>query len=748
MNNLSDEQQYILNQVKEGKNVIVDAVAGSGKSTTVLSIARELPNKKILQLTYNSSLRTEIKEKVKHFELTNLTIHTYHSLAVRHYLTTSYTDTGIRYILCNNIPAREPIPYYDIIVIDEAQDMSLVYFQLVRKFIKDMCLHRGLREPETNHTTLPILNEQSNASIPLISTSNAGDLNVQLCKIQFVILGDVMQGLYEFKGSDIRFLSLADKIWASNPFLLTTEMVKCNMRMSYRITNQIKQFVNNTMLGEERMDSCRDGEPVKYIRNSRSNLEKTVIYEINCLLEQGVKPSEIFVLGASVKGANSNVRKMENALVNQGIPCFVPMLEMADKIDDRVIDGKVVFSTFHCVKGRQRAYVFIVGFDNGYLDYYARNLPKDRCPNTLYVGATRATKGLYLLENDQYATDRPLEFLKQSHHEMKNTPYIRFKGIPRSIFYMKEEVLDKNNILQEKHYTTPTDMIKFIPDHVIDQIFSLLDKIFIREPTETFEVDIPTIIQTQQGYYEEVSDINGIAIPSMYYDFIIGEQSNVLYDMISENMKETKENQHGFLKTLFNELPRTSTNISDYLYLSNLYLSCQEKLYFKLKQIHRNEYNWISEETMDKCRELLKNTIGKESEKTKPTMESTIIQSSDDKAHQKIDEFLSQHFPIWEKFRFTARVDLITEITVWELKCTTKISIDHLLQVVIYAWLWNMTNPDVKKYFKILNIKTGEIQVLDATLEELNFIIVAILKGKFSKLNPLTDDEFIASTFE
>jgi hypothetical protein len=718
MNPLSDEQQYILNQVKEGKNVIVDAVAGSGKSTTVLSIARELPDKKILQLTYNSSLRTEIKEKVKQNELTNLNIHTYHSLAVRHYLSTSYTDTGIRYILCNNIPAREPIPYYDIIVIDEAQDMSLVYFQLVRKFIYDMCLQAGDRKPDALH------------------------------KIQLVILGDVMQGLYEFKGSDIRFLSLADKIWASNPFLLTKEMIQCKMRMSYRITNQIKQFVNYTMLGENRMDSCRDGEPVKYIRNYDSKLEKAVIYEIKRLLAEGVKPSDIFILGASVKGLNSNVRKMENALVSEGIPCYVPMLEMADKIDDRVIDGKVVFSTFHSVKGRQRPHVFIVGFDNGYLDYYARNLPKDRCPNTLYVAATRATKNLYLLERDQFITDRPLQFLKQSHHEMKTKPYIHFKGIPRTLFYMKEDVLDKNSILQEKHYTTPTDMIKFIPEFVIDQISSLLDRIFIREPTETFDVDIPTIVQTQQGYYEEVSDINGVAIPSMYYDFIIGEQSNFLYDMIAENIKETKENQHGFLKSLFNELPRTCSNISDYLYLSNFYLSCQEKLYFKLKQIHRDEYTWISDETMDKCRELLKNTIGKESEATKPTMESTIIQSSDEKAHQKIDEFLSQHFPIWEKFRFTARVDLITDFTVWELKCTTKISIDHLLQVVIYAWLWNMTNPDVKKYFKILNIKTGEIQVLDATLEELNFIVLAILKGKFAKPIQLTDDEFIATTLE
>ena len=32
------------------------------------------------------------------------------------------------------------------------------------------------------------------------------------------------------------------------------------------------------------------------------------------------------------------------------------MIEDA-KIDEKVIEGKVVFSTFHCVKGRQRSYV-------------------------------------------------------------------------------------------------------------------------------------------------------------------------------------------------------------------------------------------------------------------------------------------------------------------------------------------------------------------------------------------------------
>ena len=385
------------------------------------------------------------------------------------------------------------------------------------------------------------------------------------------------------------------------------------------------------------------------------------------------------------------------------------------------------------------------------MNYYARNLPKDCCPNTLYVGATRATQGLYLLENDQFSTDRPLEFLKMSHHEMKNSDYIHFKGIPRSIFYTKEENENKAANLQEKHYITPTELIKFIPESVIEEISPIIDRIFttipIFENREETEIEIPSIIETRQGFFEEISDLNGIAIPSMYYDFILGEQSNILYEMTQQNIASLKENEHGFLKDIIQDLPKTMTCISDYLYLANIYVATQERLYFKLKQIDRDEYRWISEPMMEKCRELLKNTIGKECENHVPLVESTILHNSMEEAHVKIDAYLLGHFENHEKFRFTARVDLITGSTVWELKCISKISIDHLLQVVIYAWLWRMSHEE-EKNFKILNIKTGEMMILNATMEDLNYIMVALLKGKYLKPVEKTDEEFLQATMD
>ena len=100
---LSEEQRDILDTVNEGHNVYVDAVAGTGKTTLILNIATENTDKKILQLTYNASLRKDVKETVEKNEIQNLTVHTYHSLAKRYYLSTGYTDTEIRRLLLKNL---------------------------------------------------------------------------------------------------------------------------------------------------------------------------------------------------------------------------------------------------------------------------------------------------------------------------------------------------------------------------------------------------------------------------------------------------------------------------------------------------------------------------------------------------------------------------------------------------------------------------------------------------------------------
>jgi acyl carrier protein phosphodiesterase len=555
-----------------------------------------------------------------------------------------------------------------------------------------------------------------------------------------------MQGLYDFKGSDVRFLTHAEEIWRNHPSLRTKKFVKCTMKTSYRITNQMCSFINDVLIGEERMRACRDGIKVQYIRNSTYNIQVVVCAEIMKLLESGVKPNEIFILGPSVKGQYSNIRRLENMLVEKNIPCHVPMLETTN-IDERVINGKIVFSTFHTVKGRQRPYVFVVGFDNSYFKYYAKNLPRDICPNTIYVACTRATKGLYLLENNEKPDDRPLEFLHMNHVEMKQQYYIQFRGMHQTIFQDSEESNSRLVI-----NLTPTEMIKFIPESILDDISNVLEKIFVREQLMKYELNMPTVIETRKGFYEEVSDLNGIAIPAMYYDFLLSAWNNtdasIMFDIINTNNENIGEIKNIFLKNILENLPKKLETISDYLYLSNIWLAIKESLYFKLKQIEPDEYNWLSEDMVMECKQRLKNIVGNDCQNEMPKIEEYIVYGSMDEQHVQIDQLLGPLFD-GRKFRFTARVDIITENILWELKCTSEISNDHKLQLVIYAWLWNMrVNPDGfqnsdEKIFKIYNIKTNELLTLNATMDQLNYIVISILKGKYQKNKEKTLEEFL-----
>ena len=118
------------------KNVIVDAVAGSGKTTTISFIAQDNLKKKILVLTYNSKLKIETRQKFEKLKLENCEIHTYHSFGQNHYETDCSTDRGL--ILINEgVVKQVDIFKYDMVILDEVQDMTEVFFEFVCKLIKD-----------------------------------------------------------------------------------------------------------------------------------------------------------------------------------------------------------------------------------------------------------------------------------------------------------------------------------------------------------------------------------------------------------------------------------------------------------------------------------------------------------------------------------------------------------------------------------------------------------------------------------
>ena len=118
---LSDEQQELIALAKEGKNVLVDACIGSGKTTTIQVLCNELSDKKILYLTYNTLLKIDAKEKIKS---RNVFVTNYHGFAYK-CLVQAKIKAGISDLIQTFLKNKDTIkvPEYDLLVIDEYQDI-------------------------------------------------------------------------------------------------------------------------------------------------------------------------------------------------------------------------------------------------------------------------------------------------------------------------------------------------------------------------------------------------------------------------------------------------------------------------------------------------------------------------------------------------------------------------------------------------------------------------------------------------
>lgn len=86
---LTAEQERIVHATPRGNVVVVQAYAGTGKTTTLFHYAKKWTNQKILYLAYNKVLAEESKERFK--DLPHVTVTTIHALAKRNFETMTNT---------------------------------------------------------------------------------------------------------------------------------------------------------------------------------------------------------------------------------------------------------------------------------------------------------------------------------------------------------------------------------------------------------------------------------------------------------------------------------------------------------------------------------------------------------------------------------------------------------------------------------------------------------------------------------
>ena len=517
---ISQEQKNIIDLLKEKKNIVVDSVAGSGKTTTNLYIAKSFSYLNILLLTYNAKLKIETREKIDKLGITNLETHSYHSFCVKYYDKKCYTDYEILKIINSNIKIKKKINY-DIIILDEAQDITNLYYELICKIYND------------------------------------NNINAQIC-----LLGDRYQSIYDFNNADPRFIIYSEQLFNFNNLFWN----KCQLSQSYRITKEMADFINICLLNSNRIKSNKitNNKPTYIICNTfADSITSPQFIELQKYLAMGYKPDEIFILAPSIKSMNSPVRQFENMIKKniKDVPIYVPSSE-DEKLDKEILKNKLVFSTFHQAKGLERKVVIIFGFDDSYFKFYKKELNPLFCPNEFYVATTRASEYLTLLHDDKH------DFFQFIHID-------RIKNYCNFNIYNELRI---QKIKSKNHETSVTDLIKHLPIEIINNCVSYLKLDIIKK--EDNIINIPIKINDKYGY-ESVSEITGTAIPA-FFEYTKFNKMTIL-ESNKEDIEDQVDNLN--IKNNLDKIKLENITEEDLLYISNIYCSIKSGFIFKQYQI-------------------------------------------------------------------------------------------------------------------------------------------------------------------
>lgn len=635
---LSDEQVEIIHEVHSGKNVIVDSVAGSGKSTLVLGIAKANELGTYLQVTYNRRIADELKTRVVKNGIKNLTIHTYHSLCNKYYDGSTYTDTCMSNA-CEMSCARSELCILDTFIIDEAQDMTPLMYNFIKKIIKE----------------LRVLNP----------------------KMNLVIIGDEFQTIYGFKGADARFLTKADK-------LFEMEFIYKKLSISYRLTDEMSDFINGCVIGYNRIHTAKSHSKVTYLKMSTFGCHNYIATIISNLIgKENYKPEDFYVLAYSVK--HPGVKKLEQSLVKKGINCYITSNDTDDKKDPDIYKNKVVMSSIHQAKGCERKVVILYGFDNYHFKFEPIGTNQDICPNILYVGITRASEKLFIIENEGNDSLKFMEPLYNNVWEICDTHRKRW-----------DTSFDKMHV-GGRFKKTVVELSSFLNGKILMEIEEIVKNSFIQvcEKQEMFPGKKVVVSDTTKTV-EDISLISGVLFllahkcekrdgKSFTYDYFYAQLAK---------MAAEKNVIGEFVRTIENiEKPRT---ILDYIRHSVLFHCISSSIYNPLRQLPI--YEWYSQEQFNYVYNILNSLFV--DLKTVRDEVPCLCKTGD--------------------YEISGRVDAHDDKNVYEFKFCNDLTTEHFVQLMIYYYIHHHLSYEGKlknnkhKYY-LVNLQNGEKWKLENT---------------------------------
>lgn len=314
----TDEQQLALQYAVDGYDVLVDACIGSGKTTVIQEACKRLYaiEKSVLYLTFNRRLLEEARKRI---DPQHADVHTYHSYAGKVLNSCNIPSSSEREVPFLFTKRVKRAYKYDVIVVDEYQDVS--------EDLKDMLWH-----------------------ICRMSYNNYG-----FCP-QFLVVGDRDQKIMDNTAIDAvacmeELFSFLSKIHGKE--YRQIQFTNC-FRLSAGYAAKIGQAWGRSIIG--RNPDCKVG---------KKNLVQTALF-----LSQ-FEPKDILVLGNNMSwGARAELQNMLESRFPEKFNKDTVYSSITERDGSRRnIDTSecAVFTTYDSAKGMERKVCIMCNFDDGYL---------------------------------------------------------------------------------------------------------------------------------------------------------------------------------------------------------------------------------------------------------------------------------------------------------------------------------------------------------------------------------------------
>ena len=484
---LDDTHREYVNNVEFKKNDIfaIKSVAGSGKTTTLLNLAKKHSSKKILYLAFNKNLITEIKHKISTQKIKNLYPQTFDSLLYKLYTAKKGHSPSIFDLKPQTI--SKLIPYFE----GKYFNLKKYYIKHLFKFcnqikyndIKTYCKevlkdNKPLLELLWEHVekdeliTFETLRKQAfmlnwfkdyiDEHYDMIMIDETQDFDLIMLNILLndttipkIFVGDPKQSIYQFRGcinafdylpNDSLLIEFYSTFRVGDPACksISNEFKKCWM---------ISKSINETQFVNEFDD---DEKYVYLFRSWKILLQNASLIENIWIFNHEKKLNDIRNLHQkllTVKKLNDDDDEFEDDL-----PKFLKSIsaeeleDLLNKIDNNIVKqskSKVDFYTVHSYKGMEYDNVRLAG---------DINILEDE--NIYYVAVTRGMKKIMI--------DKPLHNIIGKVKDMKNNTMF--------IDTHSEEALKTNDLyIQLSEWRTNTAKIKKIPPYCIFSNKTLLD---------------------------------------------------------------------------------------------------------------------------------------------------------------------------------------------------------------------------------------------------------------------------------